>query len=757
MFGRGDKRGLSTIVATLLIILLTLVAVGIIWIVVRNVIQGGAEQISLGKFTLDLGISQVQNINDSALSITLKRNAGKGDFVGIAFIAEDDSNKEVVKRNISMNELDIKNFQLYFLTINVSRLKKISIAPIFRLESGKEVSGDIEDEYTIGGSSGISTCTPSCPLGAQCGSNGCGGSCGTCSNISLPNCINYQCSAQVCTPSCVGRVCGSDGCTGSCGTCSLANSVSQCTLAYQCTITSCNAGYSNCDSNVTNGCETALGTMTNCASCGDVCTIGQTCTNNVCTSPAQPCGAGTCESGEYCSTEAGVCLLQVSGNTYFVSTTGNDNNPGNFTHPWGTWQKAINVSLPGDITYMRGGVYYPVNRLLISSSHSSGNSGTIGNPIRYYNYPNERPIFDFINYNQAPNMAGNTYASGLVTYLVGNLEFKGFTMRNVRQIDQYTEVTVIYTQYSYNLKFENVIVHDSDGRGFMHEVETEYFGQPIDNSSFINCDAYNLGDVLETTNGSTPGNQADGFKIYGTGTAFLLYKGCRVWNVSDDGFDLGNDNVITIDNCWSFENGHFLNGDGDGFKTGGILNEGSTHRVMRIVTNNIAANNNISGYFLLEYPDYYRTNATFYNNIAYGNLASGYRFSRNIDHPEVLAVYRNNIAYLDLVPFGNSYQQYNESNNTWRLVSGYPGYEEVYSLTSVDFASLDVSQLMRPRKADGSLPDVTFGHLAPGSGLIDSGTVIPGYHCATVGAHPGENCREWYGSSPDIGAFESNY
>jgi hypothetical protein len=220
MIKECGKKGLSTIVATLLIILLTLVAVGIIWIVVRNVIQGGSEQISLGKFTLDLKISQVQKINDSALSVTIKRNAGEGDFVGISFVVEDDTGTEVVKQNVSMSELQTKTFQLYFITINTSRLKKISIAPIFRLESGKEVNGDVKDTYFVESSgSGITTCTPSCPTGAVCGSDGCGGSCGTCSNLSLPNCVNYQCSAQVCTPSCVGRVCGSDGCTGSCGTC----------------------------------------------------------------------------------------------------------------------------------------------------------------------------------------------------------------------------------------------------------------------------------------------------------------------------------------------------------------------------------------------------------------------------------------------------------------------------------------------------------------------------------------------------------
>jgi hypothetical protein len=64
---------------------------------------------------------------------------------------------------------------------------------------------------------------------------------------------------------------------------------------------------------------------------------------------------------------------------------------------------------------------------------------------------------------------------------------------------------------------------------------------------------------------------------------------------------------------------------------------------------------------------------------------------------------------------------------------------------------------MRPRKADYSLPDITFGHLAQGSDLIDGGMIIPGYHCSTAGAHPGQNCRVWYGAAPDLGPFESNY
>src|SRR3989344_7184066 len=127
MIKRGfDNRGLSTIVATLLILLLVMVAVGIIWVVVRNVIQSGTEQISLGKYTLDLQIEQVQKISDSQINVQLKRNAGAGDFVGLKFVVEDNDGTEVIEVNSSMQELEKRTFQIILTSINASNAKKIS-------------------------------------------------------------------------------------------------------------------------------------------------------------------------------------------------------------------------------------------------------------------------------------------------------------------------------------------------------------------------------------------------------------------------------------------------------------------------------------------------------------------------------------------------------------------------------------------------------------------------------------------------------
>jgi hypothetical protein len=62
------------------------------------------------------------------------------------------------------------------------------------------------------------------------------------------------------------------------------------------------------------------------------------------------------------------------------------------------------------------------------------------------------------------------------------------------------------------------------------------------------------------------------------------------------------------------------------------------------------------------------------------------------------------------------------------------------TVKSTDFQSLDASQMTLPRQADGSLPNLTFMNLTPGSDLIDAGL--------NVGL-------PYNGAAPDLGAFET--
>jgi hypothetical protein len=63
----GDKKGLSTIVVTLIIILISLVAVGIVWVVVRNVISKGTGTIEVSAECIHVNIDAAAAPNCSSV------------------------------------------------------------------------------------------------------------------------------------------------------------------------------------------------------------------------------------------------------------------------------------------------------------------------------------------------------------------------------------------------------------------------------------------------------------------------------------------------------------------------------------------------------------------------------------------------------------------------------------------------------------------------------------------------------------------
>lgn len=88
---------------------------------------------------------------------------------------------------------------------------------------------------------------------------------------------------------------------------------------------------------------------------------------------------------------------------YYVSPTGNDQNPGTSNQPWRTIGKAAGSVTPGDTVYLRTGVYNEAVSLNIS--------GTEQKPITFRAYPGENPIID--GNNQLPkSYTGLLYVKG---------------------------------------------------------------------------------------------------------------------------------------------------------------------------------------------------------------------------------------------------------------------------------------------------------------------------------------------------------
>jgi hypothetical protein len=192
---KENSKGLSRVGAIILIVLIVLILSA--YFVVKDVVLKGSEERTLGKYTLDLKISQVQILENNSLLVMIKRNQGKGQFVGIDFTVEDGKDKEVIRTNDSLQELESRVILLNLHIINVSNAKKISIEPVFKLESKKEVSGNIEDEYTFGSSEDSSGCIVYCPAQYQCGDDGCKGECAGGCTEQGHTCIDHKCIADL--------------------------------------------------------------------------------------------------------------------------------------------------------------------------------------------------------------------------------------------------------------------------------------------------------------------------------------------------------------------------------------------------------------------------------------------------------------------------------------------------------------------------------------------------------------------------------
>lgn len=263
------------------------------------------------------------------------------------------------------------------------------------------------------------------------------------------------------------------------------------------------------------------------------------------------------------------------------------------------------------------------------------------------------------------------------------------------------------------------------------------------NNLVLNCDAYNNFD--DVSDGGKGGN-VDGFgghpNATGTGN---IFRGCRAWYNSDDGFDLINAHTAyTIENCWSFYNGYRPNsftsaGDGAGFKSGGY-GMAANPKVPEVIPMHtvrfcLAYYNKNQGF----YSNHHLGGIAWYNNTGYKNPSNFNMLNRKsadttVDVNGYDHIIKNNLSYSPRTS-GRDIINVNQSLCEISHNSFLPSI----AISSSDFESLDEKLLMAPRKADGSLPDIGFLKPKKGSKLIDAGTDL-GF--------------SYQGSAPDIGCFE---
>jgi len=435
-------------------------------------------------------------------------------------------------------------------------------------------------------------------------------------------------------------------------------------------------------------------------------------------------------------------LMSITANARvrWVTPRGNDVNSGadsSATGAWATWGKAFRTAVAGDTVYIRGGIYY------VGGSGDYGNianSGTEGNPICFYNYPGEEPILDFKYYR------AGAWTYGINIYGDDFLEFKGLTIRNLAQYPEGGYVQGIEVNGSHHVRLENLKVHHISGPCISSHGSTEVY--------IINCDTWESCDSLATRPGQNGtgigvGTRADqyGETMY---DAKVYIEGCRAWNCSDQGFAQSGVGYHEWKNCWSFSNGRF-EGDGWGMKLSISTASDTINPLSRVIKNSIFANNKYAG-LTPNNVGGNKFNGHYFNNFFFHN---GYEREITNNYSGVgiwicnyigttapiNEMYANNISYLNEQYPITAHDAYNHEYNSWNHPNG-------VTITTEDFLSLDWTEMLQPRKDDGSLPDINFGKLALGSDLIDAGTPI-------IKTRDFSISLQFSGEAPDLGWFES--
>lgn len=424
------------------------------------------------------------------------------------------------------------------------------------------------------------------------------------------------------------------------------------------------------------------------------------------------------------------CADRIEGETWYVSPTGDDAAVGSLDQPFASIQRAQNAVSPGDTVLIRGGTYLmregqiARRKGIFAYINVLDKSGTPGKPITYRAYQDEKPVFDCSMVTPQGARIDAFFVSGSWLHLQG-MEVTGVQVT----LREHTQSICFENNGSHNI-FERLSMHDGQAIGI-------YTVRGSDNL-FLNCDAWNNWDF---TSEDGKGGNVDGFGCHPTkGATGNIFRGCRAWFNSDDGYDcIGAREVVTFENCWSFYNGFSPKfeslGDGNGFKAGGYGTMAAEKMPEQIPRHTVrfclAVRNKASGFYSNHHPG----GSDWFSNTAYRNGTNFNMLCRLADNRTDVDGYghhlRNNLSYKSRADISRiDLAKSDSANNSFTLG---------LKFSDKDFVSVDESELIQPRQANGELPAIGFLHPTPESPAVDKGVDV-GF--------------PFRGPAPDLGAFE---
>lgn len=436
----------------------------------------------------------------------------------------------------------------------------------------------------------------------------------------------------------------------------------------------------------------------------------------------------------YLTLVAAVLLtISVNAATFYASPNGSGDGK-SYANPTSFSSGVGKIKNPGDTLYLLGGTYEFTDKFSVNKQ------GSAAQRIVIAGYPGEKVILDF--HKVAYGTRGLTIHSDALYVHVCDLAIAWSGKNN------------LYCEGSYCL-FERLDIYGSADTGCQMKKGGNNVIKDVD--SHDNFD-------YETMSGSTAnfGGNADGFADKQFTGAGNHYIGCRAWNNSDDGWDFFqrvSTSPTIIENCVCYKNGCPYYDMRNNPRAKGVDKAWFNSKVGTTMTDRYGNTITIT---LAQYPcqgngngfkmggGYTNHQIQIHHCLAVGNYARGFDQNNN---GGTMWVY-NNSAYNNAYNYGfttaygtntiqNCISYASQNADAYKaqtvITIDHNSWNNGFSVSANDFQSLDTTQILAPRQADGSLADGTFMRLRTGSSLIDAG----------IDLNLGYN-----GNAPDLGCYE---
>ena len=137
-----NKRGISGVILTILMIVLVLAAVVIIWGVITNLLQSKSKEISVSSKCLNVDIQATKlacaGTQSDVCSVTVSRSARGNEIAGIKLVFTNATGNTNYVDDVPGNIAPLATKTVSAISTNIANTNKVTVTTYFKGASGNE-------------------------------------------------------------------------------------------------------------------------------------------------------------------------------------------------------------------------------------------------------------------------------------------------------------------------------------------------------------------------------------------------------------------------------------------------------------------------------------------------------------------------------------------------------------------------------------------------------------------------------------------